>query len=314
MQRIYSSTPLKVIGNIPIFIEYDSYVENYEKISLDHIKSLEKNGTNPFMQQSQILESNDALRQMIKRHVDVGSVLLDAGIGYGELFQGLPEYIQFGVDVSLPYLRIAKNNGIEVCMAKLEKLPYCDDSFDAIISSDVLEHVLRIDKAVSELIRVLKPGGMLIVRVPFDESLDEYINNPKYTYSHIRSFNLNSLRLLFESCFGLKFIEYKYTGYDFLINTQIKFQPPSINSEFRNVIDSLLNKPTIFNNTEFFKSSPLRKKLRTLKKLCLVSLEEIESTLISIRDLYPETYKLLSPCLIKPLEIISVFTKPKNDT
>jgi SAM-dependent methyltransferase len=45
-------------------------------------------------------------------------------------------------------------------------LPFADDSFDVVICSEVLEHIPDDEKAVSELIRILKPGKILAVSVP----------------------------------------------------------------------------------------------------------------------------------------------------
>jgi len=45
-------------------------------------------------------------------------------------------------------------------------LPFTDNSFDAVICSEVLEHIPDDDLAVSELVRILKPGRILAVSVP----------------------------------------------------------------------------------------------------------------------------------------------------
>jgi len=45
-------------------------------------------------------------------------------------------------------------------------LPYEDDTFDLVLISEVLEHVLEDTKAIEEFVRVLKPGGVAAVTVP----------------------------------------------------------------------------------------------------------------------------------------------------
>ncbi|WP_445148506.1 methyltransferase domain-containing protein [Baekduia sp. Peel2402] len=48
------------------------------------------------------------------------------------------------------------------------ELSFADDSFGTIVSCDVFEHVADIDRALQECARVLRPGGTLILSVPFD--------------------------------------------------------------------------------------------------------------------------------------------------
>jgi SAM-dependent methyltransferase len=46
-------------------------------------------------------------------------------------------------------------------------LPFEDNSFDAVFSSQVLEHVVDIDLSLSELFRVIRPGGQILATLPF---------------------------------------------------------------------------------------------------------------------------------------------------
>jgi ubiquinone/menaquinone biosynthesis C-methylase UbiE len=76
-----------------------------------------------------------------------------------------------------------------VC-GSITNLPFENAQFDRVICSEVLEHIPDDHKAVSELLRVLKPGGILAVSVPsqFAESVcwkisDDYHNTPG---GHIR--------------------------------------------------------------------------------------------------------------------------------
>jgi SAM-dependent methyltransferase len=79
-------------------------------------------------------------------------------------------------------------------------LPFPDSSFDRIVCSEVLEHIPDLEAAVSELHRVLKPGGTMAVTVPtwFPEKVcwalsDEY-HAPFVPGGHIRIFTESSLR------------------------------------------------------------------------------------------------------------------------
>ena len=53
----------------------------------------------------------------------------------------------------------------------LEEMPFPADSFDIIMTSDVMEHVLRDDRAHEEIFRCLAPGGTYLFTVPYDPTL-----------------------------------------------------------------------------------------------------------------------------------------------
>src|SRR6476660_7027238 len=76
-------------------------------------------------------------------------------------------------------------------------LPYADATFDCVIASEILEHVPEDDRAIAELVRVLKPGGQLAVTVPrwMPEKIcwmlsDEYHANEG---GHIRIYHADEL-------------------------------------------------------------------------------------------------------------------------
>lgn len=106
------------------------------------------------------------------------SKILDAGCGYG-LYSLSLESIGFrNIDaVDVDEGRIATlhkmfdekpglSGHINLHVGSLTKLPFADNSYDAIICSEVIEHIADHDSAVSELGRVLKPGGTLLLSVP----------------------------------------------------------------------------------------------------------------------------------------------------
>jgi 2-polyprenyl-3-methyl-5-hydroxy-6-metoxy-1,4-benzoquinol methylase len=95
--------------------------------------------------------------------------VLDGGCGLGILLDrlGVSYSIDgFGVDVSMKSLEKAKKKGVtdlKLSRADVKALPLAGDTFDYIVSSDVLEHVMDPTVAVCEFVRVLKPGGQLVI-------------------------------------------------------------------------------------------------------------------------------------------------------
>lgn len=296
----YLRSPLELISDIPVFSERDNYIINYEKISQDHLKSLEENNGNPFMLPEQIKISDEKTRDVITRSVQRGSAILDAGIGLGGLVAELSGYECHGVDISMPYLKKARTVCPKVIMAKLEELPYCDDSFDAVICCDVLEHLFGLDSASEQLVRIIKPGGKLIVRVPNNEPLDFYLNDTSYNHSHVRTFTLTSLRLYFERCFGLIYQEHEFVCYNFLHFQQMRYcSPPKQVGLMRKLSHVLGADPSLANLPEF----------KTLLSLASVSFEEQGDHLLAIRDMHRAIFEILKGDLIHPLGLVAVFQK-----
>lgn len=96
-------------------------------------------------------------------------------------------------------------------MGNVEDLPYRDGAFDAVVCTDVLEHVIDLNAAVREIRRVLKPGGLAVVRVPYREDLAPY-NDPRYPYSlaHVRNFDEHSLAILFCRVMGFDLADQRF--------------------------------------------------------------------------------------------------------
>lgn len=298
----FISPPLEHISGIPVYSHRDSYVRNYERISRDHLSALGNNRGSPFMVQSQIDESEAELKALIRRQLTPGAMILDAGIGLGGLVAGLRDYNCYGVDISIPYLEVASRQCSGVVMAKLEELPYADSTFDAVLACDVLEHVFRLDLAVEQLLRVLKPSGVLIVRVPNEESLAMYLSDSHpYDHSHVRSFSLASLRLYFEQCFGLCYVDHSFIGYLFNSSDQLLYPSPMALSGSIAVFDQLLS-------TRLPRKA--KKILRSLRLNHSLSLEQQADALILIRDSYPDVFCRLAPELLRPVEVVAAFRKP----
>lgn len=94
-----------------------------------------------------------------------------------------------------------------------EVFPFGDASFDSILCNQVLEHVFNPDEFIAEIKRVLKPGGRLLLTVPF--VWDEH--EQPYDYARYSSFGL---RALLEKQ-GFRIVQHKKLGADASILFQL---------------------------------------------------------------------------------------------
>lgn len=99
-----------------------------------------------------------------------GRRLLEIGCSTGYLtgrFLGKVERV-FGFDINWQALRHAKQRhpNVPIVCGSVEHLPFADGSFDVIVMLEVIEHTESDVSAVSEVRRVLKVGGTLILSTP----------------------------------------------------------------------------------------------------------------------------------------------------
>ena len=96
---------------------------------------------------------------------DSGRVL-DAGCGSSRILVDLRHAV--GLDVSAGKLRYMRRYGKPLVRASVAALPFLDGSFDVVLCSQVIEHLLRPDsqRALQELVRVCRDGGRVVVGTP----------------------------------------------------------------------------------------------------------------------------------------------------
>lgn len=126
-------------------------------------------------------------REMVRFAPKMNGRLLDVGCGfkpYRELFSFASEYI--GLEYDSPANRIAKSADH---FYDGNTFPFDAMSYDGIICNQVLEHVFNPDQFLQEIFRTLKPGGNLLMTVPF--VWDEH--EQPWDYARYSSFGLRSL-------------------------------------------------------------------------------------------------------------------------
>ena len=94
--------------------------------------------------------------------------LLDVGGGTGRVASALRNLVDEVVitDVSMGMLLQAPRSTLEPAGCASEFLPFPNDSFERVILVDALHHVADQAATAAEMLRVLKPGGLLIIEEP----------------------------------------------------------------------------------------------------------------------------------------------------
>ncbi|CAH1903875.1 Methyltransf_11 domain-containing protein [Candidatus Nitrotoga sp. HW29] len=110
-----------------------------------------------------------ALARQLSSHCTVLDVA--CGEGYGAAMVAETAYKVVGVDLSADVIQHAKNNyghhpNLQFVIASCERLPFSDASFDFAISFETIEHIETQKEFISELTRVLRPDGVLILSSP----------------------------------------------------------------------------------------------------------------------------------------------------
>ncbi len=140
-----------------------------------------------------ILDKRPMVRELVEKAFarnfpEKVPVLLDVGCGTCFYFPLLAKHAEtlLGVDVCIPMLDVARElieaKGLTNCQVRESsamELPFEDESIDVVHSWDFLHHVPNVDEAISEISRVLKPGGRYI-------AVEPNVMNPSILWYHAR--------------------------------------------------------------------------------------------------------------------------------
>lgn len=151
------------------------------------------------------------LARRIGRVLPAGSRILNIGTGSGmlELLLQGAGYAVSAVDPSEAAIARLRDRGVDAHVAFAERLPFDDAVFDAVVASEVLEHLeaAQGELALAQVRRVLRTGGRFIGTVPFNERLADgravcpHCGELFHRWGHRRSFTRDELAMLLASRF-----------------------------------------------------------------------------------------------------------------
>ena len=126
----------------------------------------------PVVQDSYIPREAASQAAFFLPHLRPGMTLLDCGCGPGTITLGLAEAVSpgevVGIDLEPGMVELANGfarerdvTNVRFEVADIGELPFQDDSFDAVFTCAVLEHLAEPGDALQEICRVLRPGGVI---------------------------------------------------------------------------------------------------------------------------------------------------------
>ncbi len=149
-----------------------------------------------------------------------GKPVLDVGCGVGlylQAFRASTPHV-FGVEIEAERAREAGVHG-DVTQSPGESLPFAQNTFDLVLSHEVIEHVADDQACVAEMVRVLKGGGRLVLFCPsrfypfethghYWRGRYHFGNTPLINYlpdrfrnrlaPHVRAYTVRDVRALFD--------------------------------------------------------------------------------------------------------------------
>jgi 2-polyprenyl-3-methyl-5-hydroxy-6-metoxy-1,4-benzoquinol methylase len=138
---------------------------------------------------------------------------VDVGCGRGEVVWAAARrgWEAEGLDISPAFVARARELGVTASVGTLAERSFVDAGLDAVTLIEVIEHLYDPGATVRELARVIRPGGVLFVSTPNEESIYQTLGNaycrlrgldwvvnlsPTWDLYHVQGFSPRSLRSL----------------------------------------------------------------------------------------------------------------------
>lgn len=136
---------------------------------------------------NQRLDSQQAMQAIMLPHLSPAMTLYDVGCGEKPFASFLRDKVaaHIGIDVDYGFY---DTSYIDL-VGSADDLPVAENSADAILSSQVIEHLPDPEKSIAEAARVLKSGGLLFLSYPYLYP----IHAPPYDFARLSEFALDAM-------------------------------------------------------------------------------------------------------------------------
>ncbi len=121
--------------------------------------------------------------------------MLEVGCGVGILLKQIMDNKNktTGIDISQYAISLLKEQGMEGIQSVLPRIPFDDSSFDAVVGTEILEHMDDDRELLVQCIRVCKKGGKIIFAIPDDRL------GPEREKEHMRKYTYDDFNKLLSS-------------------------------------------------------------------------------------------------------------------
>jgi ubiquinone/menaquinone biosynthesis C-methylase UbiE len=185
-----------------------------KNLSLDHLheevpanyydNAIQKNVLQKFWHNKRFIQAKKYLKAIKARQIlDIGC---NSGTFTRQIYNVFPKSKIYGIDISRKAILYAKRKykDMSFSVARAEKLPFKNKSFDLVTCFEVLEHVDEPEKIIKEILRVLRKKGNLIIIVPTENLLFRVIwalwtklgPGRVWKHTHVQKFTNNNLDAL----------------------------------------------------------------------------------------------------------------------
>ncbi|MDP8259912.1 MAG: class I SAM-dependent methyltransferase [Candidatus Gygaella obscura] len=134
--------------------------------------------------------------EAIKKLLPSRGIGLEVGVGTGRFASVLG--VDFGIDLSMNMLKIARDRKVKVCLSDAENIPFKESFFDYILISVTMAFVENPGKVLQQVKKILKKNGQLVIGIIEKNSLlgKEYRRRKSHFYKQANLFTVQKLTSL----------------------------------------------------------------------------------------------------------------------